>query len=781
MMTMTTVKSPVDPAEKIRAYFNTSMPEGQRNSHLLPCASMALEGGMTVEGLFDLLDDLVGQRGDATSFTWDEVKRAYDRAADEAIDGAGVRTVVSRQKPAVGVVHDIGGLFAVYRDTDLGTWLRALYGNQDLIHIGSAREGRSALATRTVAEWCNVVETGGRPTGPYFCINPLRTSAAGRNEGNVARRDYLMLESDSEGCAPRPASEILLDSTDPRYAQLVVLRQLIAANIPIVSVVYSGEKSFHALVRIDGDKWPYRTSTEATRFKRALAQAGFDTATTDAPRLSRLPFAIRQETGMTQSLVFLDPSGASEPVRIDRLTSAIEAISGTTPDTHEEKHAPEANATTQAPAMDISTLREVLGNYGIVPWYDERQHTVHFEGLTAIGLSEDDSSLLIANTIEMLYRRYYGGRNVTQTNRVIEILTCLAEKDRRNPYLSLFKEEWDGVSRIKAAADWLHPKAPERIYVNVVKIWLKQTCMIAHNKGEYRTPYILAMVGPTGCGKTTWCVNLLPGDVKWFHQGGINRSEKDVNIANAEHLVVELSEVGDTTSKRSHNEIKAYVDQACDIIRRPYDSRSIRSPRRTSFVATGNDLDFLTDTTGNRRWLILDVEGSKIGSSPDKAHLDGMTAWFNANRTQLWAEVYHLWQTEDKGGQVLADPCIADAAAERAIVAVRPIQYEMEIMDLYDYLAPIDKWVRKKVREVAYDLYGESKASVQAYKISQALRVLCDRFQDKVGGKAMYSVTKASSWYLVPPLMASGAVNATPTPPPTAMQSSWPTDTQAHQ
>ena len=46
-----------------------------------------------------------------------------------------------------------------------------------------------------------------------------------------------------------------------------------------------------------------------------------------------------------------------------------------------------------------------------------------------------------------------------------------------------------------------------------------------------------------------------------------------------------------------------YVDE-----RRAYGRNKVHLPHVASFVTTGNNLQFLTDDTGNRRWLPFEVE-----------------------------------------------------------------------------------------------------------------------------------------------------------------------------
>jgi len=145
--------------------------------------------------------------------------------------------------------------------------------------------------------------------GVWFLANPVRGDAVAierlktksnplgltlRAEENLTAFRYLVVESDS---AP----------TD------LWIKALAQIPLPIASIVTSGGRSLHALVRIDANTsegWKAARSHIAP----ALVTLGADLGAMTTVRLTRLPFCFRQETSKWQRLLFLNPAPTSIPI-----------------------------------------------------------------------------------------------------------------------------------------------------------------------------------------------------------------------------------------------------------------------------------------------------------------------------------------------------------------------------------------------------------------------------------------------------------------------------------
>ncbi|CAN0602552.1 unnamed protein product, partial [Ectocarpus sp. 12 AP-2014] len=113
--------------------------------------------------------------------------------------------------------------------------------------------------------------------------------------------------------------------------------------------------------------------------------------------------------------------------------------------------------------------------------------------------------------------------------------------------------------------------------------------------------------GEQGIGKSTFIRNLLPEQLrKYCYSGIINPNSKDTLIQLSECLIIDMDELSNLT-KKGNNEVKELITKARIKIRRPYARIDENLPRRASFVGSVNDEEFLTDTTGNRRYLCFKV------------------------------------------------------------------------------------------------------------------------------------------------------------------------------
>lgn len=114
----------------------------------------------------------------------------------------------------------------------------------------------------------------------FFSINPMHTSRA---DANVTYYRNILLEIDS-----LPLDEQL------RYMD----------GIPVTSIVYSGGKSYHFIISLEQ---PCKTREEydllVKRLHKLLPEV--DPTTKNPSRFSRLPGAIRPDTGKLQELIYL--------------------------------------------------------------------------------------------------------------------------------------------------------------------------------------------------------------------------------------------------------------------------------------------------------------------------------------------------------------------------------------------------------------------------------------------------------------------------------------------
>lgn len=104
--------------------------------------------------------------------------------------------------------------------------------------------------------------------------------------------------------------------------------------------------------------------------------------------------------------------------------------------------------------------------------------------------------------------------------------------------------------------------------------------------------------------------------------------------------IVEIQEMNAFT-RADANAIKSFIGRNADNYRAPYERRAIPIKRHCVFIITTNGQHYLIDTTGNRRFIVLEC------GSQEREFIEGLTDDYIR---QLWAEVYQHYQELFKDG-----------------------------------------------------------------------------------------------------------------------------------
>lgn len=191
-----------------------------------------------------------------------------------------------------------------------------------------------------------------------------------------------------------------------------------------------------------------------------------------------------------------------------------------------------------------------------------------------------------------------------------QALAIVMEKHLYNPLKELIEhEEWDHEERID----------------NFLKDILKCDCDTKDMRDYHRevsrmifyggiarlyTPgikfdYMPILIGEQGVGKST-IIDWLALNTQYYKE--ITTIDGDKGIECLEGgWICEFSELLAMTRQKDVQSMKAFVTRTVDRYRRPYDVRVSILPRNCIFIGTTNDSEFLTDTTGNRRYLPVEV------------------------------------------------------------------------------------------------------------------------------------------------------------------------------
>lgn len=112
---------------------------------------------------------------------------------------------------------------------------------------------------------------------------------------------------------------------------------------------------------------------------------------------------------------------------------------------------------------------------------------------------------------------------------------------------------------------------------------------------------------------TSFCRIILPKELRTYYNENINfRNDNDINLALSTLALVNMDEF-DKLTKSQQPLLKFLVSRSDFQMRPPYGKTLERRRRYASFIGSTNAKRPLTDTTGNRRFLCVEVnEGETI-------------------------------------------------------------------------------------------------------------------------------------------------------------------------
>ena len=155
---------------------------------------------------------------------------------------------------------------------------------------------------------------------------------------------------------------------------------------------------------------------------------------------------------------------------------------------------------------------------------------------------------------------------------------------------------------------------------------------------------ILVLIGEQGAYKTTWFNFLLPPPLKqyFYTKTNANRMSKDDILTLAQYALVCCEEL-DTMRPAELNQLKAAVTMPSIDERAAYAHYHEHRKHIASFCGTGNNTQFLSDPTGNRRWLPFEVE-SIVSPRDHPFHYEGIYSQALA----LYKSGFQYWFTKEE-------------------------------------------------------------------------------------------------------------------------------------
>ena len=206
--------------------------------------------------------------------------------------------------------------------------------------------------------------------------------------------------------------------------------------------------------------------------------------------------------------------------------------------------------------------------------------------------------------------------------------------------------KWDGKDHIRALARTVPTDNPhwEDWFYTWFLAMVDQWRSYSHRKyGNLVAPLLISK---QGFNKSTFCRSLVPPELQWGYNDNLVLSEKrQVLQAMCQALLLNLDEFNQISPQVQQGFLKNIIQLPSVKMKPPYGSHVQEFPRMASFIATSNMEDILSDPSGNRRFLGVELTGPiDVSQLPNYEQLyaqalaalqAGEKTYFDAEQTKL--------------------------------------------------------------------------------------------------------------------------------------------------
>ena len=206
--------------------------------------------------------------------------------------------------------------------------------------------------------------------------------------------------------------------------------------------------------------------------------------------------------------------------------------------------------------------------------------------------------------------------------------------------------KWDGKDYIRALARTVPTDNPywEDWFYTWFLAMVNQWRSYSHRK--YGNSVAPLLISKQGYNKSTFCRSLVPPELQWGYNDNLVLSEKrQVLQAMCQALLLNLDEFNQISPQVQQGFLKNIIQLPSVKMKPPYGSHVQEFPRMASFIATSNMEDILSDPSGNRRFLGVELTGPiDVSQLPNYEQLyaqalaalqAGEKTYFDAEQTKM--------------------------------------------------------------------------------------------------------------------------------------------------
>lgn len=200
-------------------------------------------------------------------------------------------------------------------------------------------------------------------------------------------------------------------------------------------------------------------------------------------------------------------------------------------------------------------------------------------------------------TLTVALQKEFGLARVSE-DTVLSAVCAYANSRERNEVMEYLESlQWDGISRIEAFFN-IGLGAEQNLYTAAASrnFWIAAAARTYRPGCKFDN--LIVFEGDQGTYKST-ALSIIGGP--WYADVSESIESKDFALTFPGKLLVEISEL-QAFSKSSVNLLKKTLSTLVDRFRPPYAKAAQDFPRRCILVGTTNDIEYLRDVTGNRRF-----------------------------------------------------------------------------------------------------------------------------------------------------------------------------------
>ncbi|WAX17999.1 hypothetical protein SG586P1_00044 [Streptococcus phage SG586P1] len=203
-------------------------------------------------------------------------------------------------------------------------------------------------------------------------------------------------------------------------------------------------------------------------------------------------------------------------------------------------------------------------------------------------------------------------------------------------YMEQALTEWDGKERLKSVFSYWLGAEENKVTETIAKVFFTSAVAKVYEPLT-KVDTVLDLVGGQGVGKTSFLSKI---GKDWYTSNAVNFTDKDSYNVMLKALIVNDDEM--TASKRMNfEETKSFISKTVLEFRKSYDRRGSTYAKNFVIARTTNNLEYLKDATGDRRFMPILAEANNQKKHPmDMQESDIIQIWGEA--VSLYKDGYDL-------------------------------------------------------------------------------------------------------------------------------------------